>query len=92
MAEFCLKCWNEINGTDDPPGKYVMSEEENLCEGCGEMKRVIVTERRGGRGVWESPVFLRCMGIHAGTLCRGAAGGNGRRQRGHKREKKNGRE
>lgn len=27
MAEFCLECWNKINGTENPESKYVMSKE-----------------------------------------------------------------
>lgn len=45
MAEFCLDCWNKINGKNDPPEKYVLSKELDLCEGCGEWKNVIVAER-----------------------------------------------
>ena len=36
MAEFCLKCFNELNGSD-----YTASEvwlEDDFCEGCGEWK------------------------------------------------------
>ncbi len=50
MAEFCLDCWNRINNTNDPPEKYIFSDELDLCEGCAEWKRVIVTERRGSIG------------------------------------------
>ena len=45
MAEFCLKCWNEINETNYTEDKYIMSEELDLCEGCGEYKHVIVAEK-----------------------------------------------
>lgn len=45
MAEFCLDCWNRVNGTKDPPEKYVLSREYDLCEGCGEWKRVIIRLR-----------------------------------------------
>lgn len=45
MAEFCLKYWNEINETDDSESQYVLSEELELCEGCGEWTHVIVSER-----------------------------------------------
>lgn len=44
MAEFCLECWNRINGTNDSPRKYIMSKELALCEGCGKMKIVIEEE------------------------------------------------
>ncbi len=46
MAEFCLECWNRINGSDDSKRKYVFSKELELCEGCGEWKKVIIRQRR----------------------------------------------
>ena len=46
MAEMCLDCWNQINGTNDPPGKYIMSKEPDLCEECGESKIYIIVERK----------------------------------------------
>lgn len=46
MAEFCLSCWNKLNGTNDPPEKYKLSKELELCEGCGKWAHVIVAERR----------------------------------------------
>ena len=45
MAEFCLKCWNNINNTGGPESNYIISEELCLCEGCGMLSRVIVAER-----------------------------------------------
>lgn len=45
MAEFCLDCWNEMNGTNDPPEKYIITDDFTLCEGCGEFKPVIVIDR-----------------------------------------------
>ena len=42
MAEFCLDCWNKIMGTMDPPGKYIISREPDLCEEFCEWKPVIV--------------------------------------------------
>lgn len=47
MAEFCLECWNELNGwnwTEDDctvDHKYL-----DLCEGCGKMTHVIIDYRR----------------------------------------------
>lgn len=46
MSEFCLKCWNEINKTDDPASKYILSKELDLCEGCGKRTHVIVAQRK----------------------------------------------
>ena len=51
MAEFCLDCWNKINHINDKKGKYILSYDLELCEGCGEYKRVIIAEKRGG-GIW----------------------------------------
>lgn len=45
MAEFCLECWNKMNGKKDFALKYVLSWERDLCEGCGQWKRVVICER-----------------------------------------------
>lgn len=47
VAEFCLECWNKINDTNDDEKKYIISKYLDLCEECGEWKRVIVAERKG---------------------------------------------
>ena len=46
MAYFCLDCWNEINNTNDTADKYEFSKYLGLCEGCEELKQVIVREKR----------------------------------------------
>ena len=46
MAEFCLECWNKINETKDNERKYIISKDLDLCEGCGELKPVIIMERK----------------------------------------------
>ena len=46
MAEFCLECFNKINETTDDESKYIMSDYLDLCEECGEWKRVVVCPRR----------------------------------------------
>ena len=45
MANFCLDCWNKMNGTNDSKRKYIFSKELDLCEGCGEWKQAIIEER-----------------------------------------------
>lgn len=47
MAEFCLDCWNRMNESHDTEKDWVLSEEPELCEGCGNYVPVIVTERKG---------------------------------------------
>ena len=46
MAEFCLECWNRLNGTNHSKRKYIISKDLDLCEGCGEWKPVIIIERK----------------------------------------------
>lgn len=49
MAEFCLDCWNKLNGTNYTEKEVVT--EVDLCEGCGQWKPVVVYVRpRGVRG------------------------------------------
>lgn len=36
MAEFCLECFNKLNGTDYTEAEvWVDYEELDICEGCG---------------------------------------------------------
>lgn len=46
MAEFCLKCFNELNGTHYTKGDVI--EAFDLCEGCTEYKMCIVRFRGHG--------------------------------------------
>lgn len=46
MAEFCPKCWNEWNQIDNPKEAYVLSWGLELCEGCGQWKRIVIMPRR----------------------------------------------
>ena len=42
MAEFCVDCWNKINETNTSEKRYILSEDLNLCEECGEWKHTII--------------------------------------------------
>ena len=44
MAEFCLDCLNKINEAQDGKWRFIMSLQKDLCEECGEYKRVVITE------------------------------------------------
>lgn len=46
MAEFCLSCWNRLNGFHKTERDYVLSDEYDLCEGCRQYRRVIKCKRR----------------------------------------------
>jgi len=45
MAEFCLDCMNKILGTNDKPKEYILSWDLDLCEECGEWKRVVIRKK-----------------------------------------------
>lgn len=49
MAEFCVDCWKRMNRETDQEDKYVLSDEPDLCEGCGAWKPVVVRLRIGYR-------------------------------------------
>ena len=43
MAEFCKDCARKVLGfTEDELSRAVMSEDPDLCEGCGEYKPVVI--------------------------------------------------
>ena len=46
MAEFCLDCWNKLNERNDNEKKYILSDDLDLCEGCGGWKPVIIMTRK----------------------------------------------
>lgn len=46
MAEFCVDCWNELNQTRADPEEYVLSWGVELCEGCGQLKHVVIRRRK----------------------------------------------
>lgn len=46
MAEFCLDCLRRMDGINYKRSKFIISWERDLCEGCGQGKRVVVAERR----------------------------------------------
>ena len=45
MAEFCFDCFKEMMETEDKQWQYVLTDDLELCEGCGRYKRVVVRER-----------------------------------------------
>ena len=42
MSEICLDCWNKDMDTADKPRKFLLSRKPELCEACGQYKRVII--------------------------------------------------
>ena len=52
MAEFCLKCFNELNGTDYQANDVWL--EEDFCEGCADWKPCVMELR-------PKPLLLRLI-------------------------------
>ncbi len=42
MAEFCLECLRELDGINYQEGEFILSRGRELCEGCGQLKRVVI--------------------------------------------------
>lgn len=42
MAEFGADCWNKLHHTEYPRYEFILTYRRELCEGCGEYKRVVV--------------------------------------------------
>ena len=47
MAEYCPECLNKMTGRKHNKNKYVLSKDLDLCEGCGEWKRIVIKKRKG---------------------------------------------
>ena len=43
MADFCLKCFNKMNGTHYTKGDVI--ERYAICEGCAEYKKCVIDLR-----------------------------------------------
>lgn len=61
MAEFCLDCWNKMNGTHLTKADVTL--EEDLCEGCGEVKPCIVSLEPPGLFARTWKMWLRILGL-----------------------------
>ncbi len=46
MAEFCLECWNDLNESQLTEDDVILTEYPDLCEGCAEMKPVVLAYRK----------------------------------------------
>ena len=43
MAEFCVKCWNEMNNTNYSPNSFILCND--FCENCGKYTKTIVVKK-----------------------------------------------
>lgn len=55
VAEFCLKCFNELEGTNyTEKDVWVDYSELCICEGCGELKPCVMQ-------LYPKPLFVRFL-------------------------------
>ena len=46
VAELCLECLNKLTGRNEKKSTYILSKDLDLCDNCGEWKRVVVMTKR----------------------------------------------
>ena len=59
MAEFCLECFNQMNDTKLTDKEVIL--EDDLCEGCGEVKPCVMTIKKSPQMPLKS--ILKWLGI-----------------------------
>lgn len=55
MAEFCLDCLCKLDGKHYNETDFVLSDDLDLCEGCGQWKHVVV--------IWRQHSLLGDLGL-----------------------------
>ena len=48
MAEFCFECYKKFHGENRKEENYIISDELDLCEGCGKYQKVVICYKRNG--------------------------------------------
>ena len=52
MAEFCSDCQKRMHPDQTPAWGYRLTREKELCEGCGEYKRIVLDDY-GWNWLWQ---------------------------------------
>ena len=52
MAEFCIECFNKMNDTKLTNKEVIL--EDDLCEGCGEVKPCVIAVKKSPKTPFES--------------------------------------
>lgn len=47
MAEFCFECYNKLNNGKCKKENYILSDDLELCEGCGKYKKIVICYQKG---------------------------------------------
>ncbi len=45
MSEICVECFKKLTGETDVEERFIISDELDLCEECGEFKYVVIAEK-----------------------------------------------
>ena len=59
MAEYCFECFKKVFEEKARERDYILSEELDLCEGCGEWKRVVVRVKKPRMYMWKKKMRAR---------------------------------
>lgn len=59
MAEFCAECFSKVFNEKVTERKYIFSEDLDLCDRCGEWKRVVVRIRHPRFHMWKMKTMAR---------------------------------
>lgn len=64
MAEFCRECWNKYH-PKDPARNYTLSWDRDICEGCKQVRRIVLERKHSGYSpcwlldaLWQAFIFL----------------------------------
>ncbi len=59
MAEYCFECFKKMSKEKVKEKDYILSGEPDLCEGCGEWKRVVVRVKNPRLYMWKGKMRAR---------------------------------
>lgn len=58
MAEYCLECFKKDCTPEEANDRYVLSDWLELCEGCGQQKRVVIRIIKPNEHYYYNPFVL----------------------------------
>ncbi len=62
MAEFCAECFSKVFNEKATKRKYIFSKDPDLCDRCGEWKKVVVRIRYPKLYMWKMKITARLNG------------------------------
>ena len=59
MAEYCFECFKKVLEKNAKEREYILSGDLDLCEVCGEWKRVVVRVKNPKMYMWKKKMRAR---------------------------------